>query len=63
MRQLANMDIRNRLKAAKLRQWELAEQLQIDESQLSRWLRHELEGEKLARVTRAIAALEAEQKQ
>ena len=57
MERKANKEIRDKIKRAGLRQWEIAEQLRMDESQLSRWLRHELEGERLERVERAIDEL------
>ncbi|WP_281077649.1 hypothetical protein [Catenibacterium sp. co_0103] len=43
---MKNLDIREALKNANMRHWVLADELGIDETTLSRWLRHELPKDK-----------------
>lgn len=51
---MKNLDIREALKNANMRQWVLADELGIDETTLSRWLRHELPKDKKDRIMKII---------
>ena len=53
----ANLDLRNALKAAGLKQWQVAEALQIRESNLSIMLRHELDQETKSRILGVVKTL------
>lgn len=50
----ANLDIRNELTKANVKQWELADGLNISEPTLTRWLRHELSENKKAHLLSVI---------
>lgn len=54
---MKNQAIRQKLVAAGLRYWQLADAVGISVSTLCVWLRHELEGERLRRVQTALDAL------
>ena len=49
-----NEEIRETLKATRLKQWEIAAELNVSESTLIRWLRRELSQEKKAAILDAI---------
>lgn len=51
---MKNLDIREALKNANMRHWVLADELGIDESTLTRWLRHELPTDKKERIMKII---------
>lgn len=51
---MKNEMIREALTAAGMKQWELAERLEISEFTLCRWLRHELPQEKQAEIVAVI---------
>lgn len=51
---MKNLDIREALKNANMRHWVLAAELGIDETTLSRWLRHELPKDKKDRIMKII---------
>lgn len=51
---LANTSIREEMKRKGVKQWEVAENIGIAEFTLSRWFRHELTGDRLERVRKAI---------
>ena len=51
---MKNLDIREALKNANMRHWVLADELGIDESTLTRWLRHELPKDKKDRIMKII---------
>lgn len=56
----ANQDIRETLKDAKVKWWQVAEYLEIHDSALSRKLRHELSSEEKAKIVEIIDELAAE---
>jgi len=49
-----NRDIREAIKKARVKQWEVAQALGIAEETLIRWLRHELSEERKAAILAAI---------
>ena len=51
---MKNLDIREALKNANMRHWVLADELGIDESTLTRWLRQELPTDKKERIIKII---------
>lgn len=57
MERKANKEIRDKIKRAGLRQWEVAARAGIAESTFVKWIRFHLEGDKLERVERAIDEL------
>lgn len=54
---VTNMDIRKELARNDIYNWELAEELGINESTLTRWMRKELQGDQRTEVERAINRL------
>lgn len=54
----ANQEIRNALMTNNIRQWQLAELLQINESVFSRKLRKELPQEEKDRILKVIATVQ-----
>lgn len=58
----ANEEIRERIKAAGLKHWEVALAVGVCESTFCAWLRRPLVGDKLQRTEEAIATLIAERK-
>lgn len=54
-----NAEIRNKLKETGTKQWELAHEMGISQCTLVVWLRVELTGERLERVTEALKRIEA----
>ena len=57
-----NREIKNRIKAAGLKQWQVAKYMGIGESTLVRWLRDELTGDQKKAIFEAIEALTKEGK-
>lgn len=57
MERKANKEIRDKIKRAGLRQWEVAARAGIAESTFVKWIRFPLVGDKLERVERAIDEL------
>ena len=55
-----NQDIKEALRNASLKQWQLAKQLGISEFTLVRWLRDELSAERKTAIYSAIETLKAE---
>lgn len=55
-----NIKIRRQIADAGLRHWQVADFIGISSYTLSVWLRHELTGERLARVETAVAQLSRE---
>ena len=51
---MANENIKRELKNAAIPFWMVADQVGISECTLSRWFRHELAGERLEQVRKAI---------
>ena len=56
----ANQDIRDRMKRGGIKQWEVAEQIGIDEFRFSRILRTELDADDREMIEGAIRELENE---
>ncbi|MDH6363281.1 hypothetical protein M2139_000299 [Enterococcus sp. PF1-24] len=56
----ANQEIRDRIFLNRLRNWEVAEKLDLSDSRFCVWLRTELNDERKARVEKAIDELLAE---
>ncbi len=54
---MKNTEIRNEIRKAGLRHWQVADVLNISPATFCVWLRHELDGEKLERVRAAIQRL------
>ena len=54
---MSNLEIRETLSRNGLKCWQLADAIGISPYSLSVWLRHELTGERLARVTAALETL------
>lgn len=57
---MKNQDIRNEIKAAGLKLWQIAEGLGINDGNFSRLLRRELSGEKKAEIRSIIEKLKKE---
>lgn len=57
---MKNQDIRNEVKAAGLKLWQIAESLGINDGNFSRLLRRELSAEKKAEIRSIIEKLEKE---
>lgn len=57
---LNNLDIRNKIKSNRLRNWEVAEKIGISDSRLSVWLRTPLNDDRKQRVLNAIKELTKE---
>jgi len=55
---MKNFLIRERIKQSGLTHWEVAEALGVSEFTFCRWLRKEIEGERLEQVMNAIAVAE-----
>ena len=56
---MKNQELRNNLAERSIRYWELADAVGISPSLLSVWLRYELSGTRLNRVSAALDALTA----
>jgi len=52
---MCNTDIRNEMRIANVRQWEVAEAVGVSEMTMVKWLRKELDEEKKALVRSGIA--------
>ncbi|KAF5077566.1 hypothetical protein DSECCO2_149730 [anaerobic digester metagenome] len=57
---MSNVDIRNQLKKTKVKQWQVAEALNYDESVFSRKMRKELPDAEKQRIFEAIEKLSKE---
>ena len=55
----ANQELRDEIKQAGLHIYEVADRAGLYETSLTRWLRKDLEGDRLARVRRAVDELKA----
>lgn len=53
-----NIEIRNKIKASGLKQWQVAKKLNVAESTFIRWLRDELSEEQKNRIYEAIEELQ-----
>jgi len=60
---MKNLDIRRKLKEAKIMQWQLADKLGVSEMTLIRKLRYELTEEEKQKIFTIIKELEAEEVQ
>ena len=56
---MENMDIRLKMTQFGIRYWQLAEAAGISPSLLSVWLRHELTGDRLIKISNALDSLTA----
>ena len=54
---MSNKEIRDTIFRNRLKYWQLADEIGISASSLAVWLRHELTGERLERVTAALEKL------
>ena len=52
---MCNTDLRNEMRIANVRQWEVADAVGVSEMTMVKWLRKELNDEKKALVRRGIA--------
>lgn len=57
----ANEDLRQKIAESGIRQWQIAEWLNMTESALTRALRHELEAAEKDKILKAIRAIKAVQ--
>lgn len=57
----ANQKIRSQMRELGIYQWQLADVVGISANNLSAWMRHELSGERLARVQAALDKLKKQQ--
>ena len=57
---MKNQDVRNEVKSARLKLWQIAEELGIYDWELSRLLRHELPDEKKSEIRSIIEKLKKE---
>jgi predicted XRE-type DNA-binding protein len=55
---MKNIDIRNLIAQKRLKHYEVAEALGVEDSTFSRWLYHELPEEKKKRIIEAINSIE-----
>lgn len=54
---MTNLEIRETLRTCKIRHWQLADAVGISPYSLSVWLRHDLTGSRLSRVSAALETL------
>ena len=54
---MRNTDIRNKIKRYRLKQWEVAERLNVCEATFNRWLRYELDRGRKEKIMKAIEDL------
>lgn len=54
---MSNKDIRKAIESAGLKYWEVADRIGIDPCNFSKWLRHELTGNRRQRTLNAIEEL------
>ena len=57
---MGNTALKQEMREAKVRQWQIADELGVCEMTLVRWLRHELPEEKKAYIRSIIAKLKEE---
>ena len=55
VKKMCNTDLRNEMRIANVRQWEVADAVGVSEMTMVKWLRKELNDEKKALVRRGIA--------
>ena len=55
VKKMCNTDLRNEMRIANVRQWEVADAVGVSEMTMVKWLRKELDDEKKALVRRGIA--------
>ena len=60
---MCNKDLRDEMRIANVRQWEVAEAIGISEMTMVKWLRRELDDKKKSRVREGIAKAEQQHKQ
>lgn len=58
---MSNAKLKQAIKSARLKQWEVAQQVGVSEMTLIRWFRTEMTEERKERVYKAIEALKGEQ--
>ncbi len=58
-----NQKIRSQMRELGIYQWQLADVVGISANNLSAWMRHELSGERLARVQAALDELKKQQEE
>ncbi len=51
---MTNIAIREVMKKNGIKFWQIAEQMGMGEASMTRWFRHELEGDRLEKVRKAI---------
>jgi len=56
---MCNQELRNEMRIANVRQWEVADAIGISEMTMVKWLRKELDEDKKARVRKGIELAEA----
>jgi len=54
---MTNLEIRETLRTRKIRYWQLADAVGVSPYSLSVWLRHDLTGDRLTRVSNALDSL------
>ena len=52
---MCNKDLRDEMRIANVRQWEVADAIGISEMTMVKWLRKELDAERKARIRKGIA--------
>lgn len=60
---MCNRDLRDEMRIANVRQWEVAEAIGVSEMTMVKWLRKELDDSKKALVREGIAKAEQQHKQ
>ena len=60
---MCNKDLRDEMRIANVRQWEVAEAIGISEMTMVKWLRKELDGSKKALVRKGISKAAQQHKQ
>lgn len=60
---MANVELRRRIQTSLCRQWEIADEIGINEATLSRMLRHELNPEMRERIEDAIDMIQNRRKE
>lgn len=60
---MCNKDLRDEMRIANVRQWEVAEAIGISEMTMVKWLRRELDGSKKALIREGISKVARQHKQ
>ena len=63
VKKMCNKELRDEMRIANVRQWEVAEAIGISEMTMVKWLRRELDDNKKALVREGIAKAEQQHKQ